>query len=230
MFFLIPYADQNPTKKIPFITAMLIIINCGVYVYQYWMTPSIYESAMPMALGLIPYEITHFRDIGVIKAPYTPYANLLFYMFLHGGFWHLAGNMLFLWIYGDNVEDKLGHFRFLFFYLACGIAAGLVQIFFGPFVKIPTIGASGAIAGVMGAYLRFFPKAKVKCLFIFIIFPEIILLPAVLILGIWILLQFANAFFLIGENSEGVAWFAHIGGFITGFYYAIKRQKVRIFR
>jgi membrane associated rhomboid family serine protease len=136
-------------------------------------------------------------------------------MFLHGGWMHLAGNMLFLWIYGDNLEEEMGHVGFLVFYLACGVTAGLAQALPDPGSPIPMVGASGAIAGVMGGYLLLFPKAKVDVLFIFIIFFRIFAIPAWIVLGLWLVIQIGSGVAIPGDEG-GVAYWAHVGGFVAG--------------
>lgn len=161
----------------------------------------------------VPHQIVSGEIIHVqprIPLPLTLFSS----MFLHGGFMHLFGNMLYLWIFGNNIEDTLGHFRFFLFYSICGLFAGIAQIYSDPFSTAPMIGASGAIAGVLGAYLILFPGAQVKTLVFFIIILKIIRIPALLVLGFWFFMQIIN---LGGQTGEGgVAWFAHIGGFVAG--------------
>lgn len=147
----------------------------------------------------------------------SEFKTLFTAMFLHGGWFHFLGNMLFLYIFGDNVEDKLGHFKYLIFYVMCGLAAFFLQIFFMAGSSIPLIGASGAIAGVMGAYMRFFPSARVLTLIPFGIFLRIVELPAFLFIGIWFLIQLLEGVASLGVRSGGVAWWAHIGGLLCGF-------------
>jgi len=137
-------------------------------------------------------------------------------MFMHGGIMHLLGNMLYLWIFGDNIEYTIGHKRYLFFYLTVGIGAGLLQVFMNPASAIPMVGASGAISGVLGAYLLKYPKNKISILFFFIIFIKIVKIPAMIVLSLWFLFQLYNGYFMAGSEG-GVAWFAHIGGFVVGF-------------
>jgi membrane associated rhomboid family serine protease len=161
--------------------------------------------------GAIPYQVTHGEILQVpplIPLPLTLFSS----MFLHGGFLHLFGNMLYLWIFGNNIEDTLGHFRFFLFYLVCGLFAAAVQIFSAPDVTVPMIGASGAIAGILGAYLVLFPGARVLTLVFIIIFIKIIRIPAILILGFWFFMQLLG----VGAVASNVAFFAHIGGFIAG--------------
>jgi len=180
-----------------------------------------------LRLGCIPYEFTHFVDVNplaLIPVPLTVFSS----MFMHGGWIHLLSNMLFLWIFGDNIEDKLGHFKYLFFYMICGIAATFFHIFTNFNSRIPSIGASGAIAGVMGAYMFLFPKARIKTLVILFVFIQVIRIPAIVILGYWILIQVLSGFAEFGTRSgSGIAWFAHIGGFITGLILIILMKKNR---
>lgn len=160
----------------------------------------------------VPYQITHVEILHIpplIPLPLTLFSS----MFLHGGFLHLFGNMLYLWIFGNNIEDTLGHFRFFLFYLICGLFAGVAQVFSNPNSTVPMIGASGAIAGVLGGYLFLFPGAKVITLVFFLFFLKIIRIPALLVLGFWFFIQLLN---LGGGAGGNVAWVAHVGGFIAG--------------
>jgi len=203
---MFPFRDHNPSGKTPFVTYALIVVNCLVF-FGYWGDLSNYRvmSEIYENWALIPARLGYGEG----------YETLLSSAFLHGGIWHLAGNMLFLHIYGDNLEDKMGHGKFLGFYLLCAIAASLVQVMSAPYSDIPVIGASGAVAGVMGGYLLLYPKAKVDVLFIFIIFFRIFSLPAWIILSIWFALQFFNGVSTPADIG-GVAYWAHIGGFIAG--------------
>jgi membrane associated rhomboid family serine protease len=145
-------------------------------------------------------------------------------MFLHGGLFHLAGNMLYLWIFGNNIEDRVGHFGFILFYLAGGIAAALTQVFMQPESSLPMVGASGAISAVLGAYMVTFPRARVVILIWFIIFIRFIRVPAFLVLGIWFVMQISSA---LQTPEAGIAWYAHIGGFISGVIFIIASGKNR---
>src|SRR6185436_19377620 len=167
---MIPLRDVIPSRTTPGVTVSLIAVNVAVYVFQLMLTDR-GQDAFIIAFGLVP---AYFSFINVVTA-----------MFVHGGFMHLAGNMLFLWIFGDNVEDRLGHGRFILFYLACGILAALGQIAMDPTSAVPTIGASGAIAGVMGAYIVLYPHSRVLTLIPIFFYIEIIELPAIFLLGIW---------------------------------------------
>jgi membrane associated rhomboid family serine protease len=212
---MIPLWDEMPTRRMPLITIIFILINCLVYYYQFFMVVD--PNAFINAYGLIPIELTR----GIALTPSTPspvYMTILFSMFMHGSFVHLFGNMLYLWIFGNNVEDYLGRIRFIIFYILSGIFAALGQILIAPSSRVPMIGASGAIAGVLGAYLILFPRARITTLVFFGFFIRLIKLPAIFVLGLWIIFQI---FYGLSELSAsgggaGVAWFAHIGGFIGG--------------
>ena len=207
---LLPLKDDNPTSSFPFVTIGLILANGLVFYHQ--ITLDFAESQRFIAQwGAIPYQIIYgevLHDAPLIPLPLTLFSS----MFLHGGFLHLIGNMLYLWIFGNNVEDTLGHFRFFIFYLVCGLFAAAVQIFSAPDSTVPMVGASGAIAGILGAYLLLFPGARILTLFFIIIFVKLIRIPAIIILGFWFLIQLFGA----GTAATNVAFFAHIGGFISG--------------
>jgi membrane associated rhomboid family serine protease len=208
---MFPIRDHNPSEKTPFVTYLLILVNVAVFFVT---LPAMNDNyAMQQLLvdwAMIPARIT---DGG-------GYYTVISSMFLHGGFMHIAGNMLFLWIFGDNLEEDMGHLGFLGFYLASGIGAGLIHVLSAPGSVVPTVGASGAIAGVMGGYLLMYPKAKVDVLFIFIVFFKIIPVPAWAMLGIWFGLQLFNG---VGADPDlgGVAYWAHAGGFVAGFLLVI---------
>jgi membrane associated rhomboid family serine protease len=212
---MIPLKDENPSKTVPIFNVLLILANISVFMVQIFLA---HGGAEPLffRLGFIPYEVSHFTDSGpknLVPLPLT----IVTAMFLHGGLLHLLGNMLFLWIFGDNVEDKLGHLRYVFFYMMCGVMAFLVHGFLNINSQTPTIGASGAIAGVMGAYMFLFPRARVRTLFIFIVIVRIIRVPAIILLGYWILIQVFSGFGELESGADsGIAWFAHVGGFVTG--------------
>ena len=211
---LIPLRTDEPTKTPPIITMLLIAANVTAFVYQF-IVRGVDRAAV--IYGAIPYELMHMVDLPP-PAPYSPYLSLLTYMFMHGGFVHIIGNMLFLNTFGPNIEDIMGHIKFLVFYLLCGIVSATVYIIPNFGSPVPLVGASGAIAGVMGAHLRALPGTRILCL----LFIIRITLPAVVILFPWILLQFYN----VGMNVESnVAWIAHIGGFIFGMLLVRKFQK-----
>ena len=203
MFF--PYKDDNPRVLFPFVTFGIITLNVLIFIGQFWISgndPAIGKSLVYM-YGFVPAEFN----------PLTIFTS----MFMHGGFAHIIGNMWFLYIFGDNVESILGHVKYFMFYLACGIGAALAQFFVEPASQIPMIGASGAVAGVLGAYMIRFPKARVHVLAVIIIFITTFVVPAQIVLGLWFLMQLSGGLGSLGvDTTGGVAWFAHIGGFIIG--------------
>lgn len=211
---MLPLRDVNPTRTFPLVTIALIAVNVLVFIYELILGPQV--EGFVQSWAIIPYEITHGVDLP--PASIQPiYLTLITAMFLHGGIVHIAGNMLFLWIFGNNIEDAMGSLRFIVFYLLCGLVAAFAQIAVGPNSDIPNIGASGAIAGVLGAYLLLFPRAEVQTLVFLGFFVRLVRLPALLFLGLWFVLQLFSGVAGLGmEATGGVAWFAHIGGFIAG--------------
>ena len=204
---MFPIRDHNPSGRTPYVTYGLIAANVLVFFMTTWMIPG--GPALErfyMFWALVPDEVSQGQRL----------VTLVTSMFLHGGLMHLGGNMLFLWIFGDNLEDEMGHLRFLGFYLAAGVGAGLVHVVAAPGSAVPTVGASGAIAAVMGGYLLLFPRARVDILVILIIFFRIFAVPAWMMLGLWFGFQFLGG---IGADPEagGVAYWAHAGGFVIGF-------------
>ena len=208
---MIPLKDDNPIQIVPVMTLGIITLNILIYLYQLSLSPEGLQHLL-FRYGAVPSLILHPFSHETLP-PALPAALTIFSaMFLHGGFLHLLGNMLYLWVFGNNIEDTLGHFRFLIFYLICGFFAAFFHTLSDMNSTIPMIGASGAIAGVLGAYFLLFPRANVSTLFIFIIFIKVIKVPAVLILGLWFLIQLLNA----GTEGGSIAWYAHVGGFLTG--------------
>jgi membrane associated rhomboid family serine protease len=206
---VLPLHDDLPTRRTPIVTWALIALNVAAFAWQ------LLGDGIPRSVqegGVIPFEILTFQDVwprALVPPPFT----ILTAMFLHGGFAHIGGNLLFLWIFGNNVEDTMGRLRFVGFYLLSGVAAALVQVFASAasgWLEVPMVGASGAIAGVLAAYLRLFPGARVLTLaFVFVVW-----LPAWVVLGLWIASQVLA---VVGGGAPGVALFAHIGGFATGW-------------
>ena len=201
---MIPLRDVIPSRTRPGVTITLIVLNVLVYLFQVGLTEQVQE-AFIYAFAVVP--------------AYFSFGSVFTSMFVHGGFAHLAGNMLFLWIFGDNVEDRMGHFRYLFFYLTCGLLAALSQVMLNPESLVPMVGASGAIAGVMGAYLVLYPHSRVLMLFPFPVF--LFELPAIAFLGFWFFVQFLNGIgqlpvFQQDQISGGVAFWAHVTGFAAG--------------
>lgn len=217
---MIPISDNAPRAKFPIINTLLIIGNVGAFLFQHY--SGVLDGAQVyFRLGCIPYEITRLTDIGPSSWVPVP-LTLLSAMFLHGGWIHLLGNMLFLWIFGDNVEGRFGHARYLFFFVICGAVATLVQVAVHPASRVPVVGASGAIAAVMAAYLVFFPTAKVRTLVFWFIFFQVIKIPAAIFLVYWIAVQVLIGYVHHGSGSTGgVAWFAHVGGFAAGLSIAL---------
>ena len=214
MFF--PYKDDNPRVLIPFVTYFIIGLNALVFIYQYF----IIQGAQLSENFIYTYALI----------PANPSILTIFSsMFMHGGFTHIIFIMWFLWIFGDNIESVLGHKKYLLFYFLCGIGAGLSQIQIDPESTIPMVGASGAIAGVLGAYLFRFPRATVHVLVILIVFITFIRVPAMIVIGFWFLSNLTAGIGTLGiEQTGGTAWFAHIGGFISGvlFNYLFKIIKI----
>ena len=218
---MFPINDNNPTRITPFVTYALIAINILVFINELSLTQPQLEQFFHL-YAVVPRELTANLNGIPVNQPVPEPLTLITSQFLHGGFAHLFGNMLFLWIFGNNIEDQLGHVKYLIFYLACGILAALSQWFFSTQSGIPALGASGAIAGVLGAYILRFPRARVRTLLFlgpFITFPDI---PAIFFLGIWFLQQALygvaslNVESTIGMENGGVAYWAHIGGFVFG--------------
>ncbi|MCI0665241.1 MAG: rhomboid family intramembrane serine protease [Acidobacteria bacterium] len=217
---LFPIGDDNTGRRItPFVNYTLIAINVLVY----FLLQS--SDVFTYGYSVVPAEITSGNDINQVVSigrerlrlypgPSPIYLTLISAMFMHGGIGHLLGNMLYLWIFGDNVEDRMGHVKYLIFYLICGVLASAAHIFFAPNSIVPSLGASGAIAGVLGAYLILFPHQGVNVFF----WGRIVSMPALIVIGLWGVLQFLSGFGSLGTIGEGggVAYMAHIGGFVAG--------------
>lgn len=231
MFF--PLKDENPTKRFAYMTLLLIILNCLIAVV-YLLMGREFRQLMWYKFGVIPGEILGSFDVEpkITWWPKTvaPYYTLITSQFLHGSFFHLLSNMVFLWIFGNNIEDTVGHFRFIFFYLLGGIAAALLHVFVTSNPTMPMIGASGAVSAMLGAYILKFPRARVRTLLFIFIFVTIVNVPAVAFIGIWFFINVLNSLF---SQMSGVAWFAHVGGFIFGLAFIKifeKREKKRKYR
>ena len=208
---MLPIRDHNPSERLPYVTYTLMAINVAVYLFGLaTLTNDLAISQFYYDYALIPARFSAGENYGA----------LITSMFLHAGLMHLAGNMLFLWIFGDNLEDKMGHIPFLIFYLVSGICADITQFAVDPYSPIPVVGASGAIAGVMGGYLLLFPKAKVDIFIFLIIFIRILPIPAWIMLGLWFGLQLFNGI-AADAPAGGVAYWAHAGGFIVGFVLTV---------
>ncbi len=226
---MIPLHDDNPTGISPLLTIFFITICVLVFFWQMSLDGQAHQAAV-FSLGVIPAvllnKVSLPPELALIPAGLTVFTS----MFMHGGFMHLAGNMLYLWIFGNNVEDAMGHLRFVIFYLLCGIAAVIGQVIQNPASEIPMIGASGAISGVLGAYLLLYPRARVLVLIPLGFYAHMVRLPAGLVLGFWFFIQIISSL-AADPDSAGVAWFAHIGGFIAGMALIplFKRRGVSLF-
>ena len=204
---MIPLKDETPSRRVPALVIGVLLTNVGVFVYAY-LLGDIGFHVFTARYGAIPFEIVYGVD-AISPTPVPLYLTLLSSMFMHGGLVHLGGNMLYLWIFGNKVEDAMGHARFLFFYLVCGVIATLAHVFSDPASTIPMVGASGAIAGILGGYLAAFPNARILVL----VFYFILRVPALIVLGGWFVIQLLNA----SNDTSDVAWYAHIAGFVMGY-------------
>jgi len=218
---MLPIRDINPSRNFPIVNSTLIGINVVIFLVQLSMGAE--ADRFIYIYGLVParYTLTH---VSSYFTPFQQVFSFLSFMFLHGGFLHLLGNMWSLYIFGDNVEDRLGPLRYLLFYLLCGLASGISHLALNLNSNIPTIGASGAIAGVMGAYLLLHPRSRILTLIPIIIFPWFVEIPAFFFIGIWFALQLLNA--AGSQGAGGIAWWAHIGGFIFGIIFLKMALKV----
>lgn len=213
---ILPIYDDNPTSRTAVVTIILIGLCVGVSIWQFTLSPQD-EMRVALSYGLVPAVLFDHAmlapDLQKIPAWLTPVTS----MFLHGGFMHLAGNMLFLWIFGNNVEDSMGRLRFAVFYILCGVAAALAQSLASPGSEVPMMGASGAIGGVLGAYLVLHPRANVGVFVWIIIFLKVFRVPAVLVLGMWLVVQIYSGMTTpLNDTEGGVAFWAHVGGFLAG--------------
>jgi membrane associated rhomboid family serine protease len=214
---VVPLRDDNPTRITPYVTYGLLVLNILVFLYEITLPPEQLEQFF-RTWAVVPSELTaSFTQSGGLEL-----ITLFTSQFLHAGFLHVGGNMLYLWIFGNNVEEQLGHVKFLLFYLACGALAALAQWFFGPQSDIPSLGASGAIAGVMGAYILRFPQARILTLVPIFLFITVIRVPAIVFLGFWFVQQALYGIASLGVTTHvgmeegGIAYWAHAGGFVFG--------------
>ena len=222
---MFPLRDENPTELVPFVTFLLILANVAVWLFvqgagsgqlfleslcQYGAIPGAVTGAIPAgtSIELGPGATCRVEGLGA--------GSILTSMFMHGGWMHLIGNMWFLWVFGNNIEDSMGHFRYIIFYVLCGVLASVAHIMFAPGSTVPTVGASGAISGIMGAYMVLYPKVRVQTLIFLIVYIRIIPLTAVTVLGLWFALQLFSGVIQGGVGGGGVAFWAHVGGFIAG--------------
>lgn len=209
---MIPIRDEIPTRRVPVVNYILIALNILVFVFQSMLGSQ--EAALVYEFALIPVQLTNGVSLGDVTDIFTS-------MFMHAGLAHIGGNMLYLWIFGDNIEDRMGRDRYILFYLVGGLVASLTHIITNPYSQIPTVGASGAIAAVLGAYLVLYPQSRVLTLVPLGFFIRMTMLPAVVVLGLWFVLQFFSGVMSIGgPDVGGVAFWAHIGGFVAGVVLA----------
>jgi membrane associated rhomboid family serine protease len=209
---MFPIRDHNPSERTPFVTYTLLAVNIAVYLGMLAIDDPRILGQIYFDYGMVPAFVTHGEGLtGIFTS-----------MFIHGGFWHLAGNMLFLWIFGDNLEDQLGHLGFALFYLVSGLGAAVLQVLPDPASYVPMVGASGAIAGVMGGYLLLFPRARVDVLLFLVIYARVFAMPAWIVLIVWFGLQVLN-----GVSTDaglgGIAYWAHAGGFVVGFLWVLPK-------
>ncbi len=212
---MIPLRDENPSATVPFVTRFVIALNVAVFLYELSLGSAIQPFVKEWGFLPVRLSLALHGDGGPTLGAVA--VTVFSSMFLHGGWAHLIGNMWYLWIFGDNVEDRLGHARFLLFYLAAGVVAALVQYATSPDSSLPTVGASGAIAGVLGAYAVAFPRARVITLVPLVIFFQVLPLPALVVLGLWFVYQFLfGTLSLASTATGGIAFWAHVGGFAFG--------------
>jgi len=210
---MIPYKDDNPIHIIPFATILIIGLNVLVFVWQF--TSGQDSRSIVYSYGAIPHNIISFES----SQPISPALTIFTSMFMHGGLFHLTLNMLYFWIFGNNIEERLGHIRFVLFYLFCGVVAAFSHAVLNPGSNIPMIGASGAVAGMLGAYILLFPAAKVHTIVFLGFYVTVIKIPALIVIGFWAIIQVISGLIAQGGVEQGgIAFFAHIGGFLAGLF------------
>lgn len=212
---MIPLRDDNPTEIRPVVTIGFLLASVVVFLNQVTLGRGAGE-AFVYQYGAIPAVVFGYAELPTELGAISPYGSLVTSMFLHGGWMHLIGNMLYLWIFGNNIEDVMGHGRFIVFYFSCGILAALSHAAIDPVSTIPMVGASGAISGILGAYLLLYPRAQVLVLVPLGFFSQMIYIPASIVLGLWFVMQVLSGGMSLGTGGGGVAFFAHIGGFLAG--------------
>jgi membrane associated rhomboid family serine protease len=205
---VIPYKDDNPSRRFPYVTITIIALNVLAFIWSAFVG----LDRVAFTYGAVPHALMTMST----NQPINPFLTVFTSMFLHGGLLHIGGNMLYLWIFGDNIEDKMGPVRFVFFYLACGVVAAYANAVVTPGSMTPMIGASGAIAGVLGAYLLLFPRTGVYTIVFLGFFVQVVKLPALIVIGFWAIIQLISGLLSAGQPGGGVAWFAHVGGFVFG--------------
>jgi membrane associated rhomboid family serine protease len=222
---MLPLRDEFPSRGTPFINYILIAVNIVVFIWQYMVATQ--DPELAYAYALVPADFMNGITVIDISRVFTS-------MFMHGGIAHIGGNMLYLWIFGDNIEDSMGHARYLVFYLLGGVLASLAHIVTSPNSTIPTVGASGAIAAVLGAYIVLYPRARIMTLVTLGFFIRLTMVPAIIVLGLWFILQLFQGFLTLGmADMGGVAFWAHIGGFVVGMVlvklFATRPPQVRVY-
>lgn len=219
---MIPIGDNPRRHRFPWITLVLLLANVAVFIYELSLGPRQLHRFV-QSVGTIPVEILSGQDLPP-PAPGPVFVTLLTAMFVHGGFLHLGTNMLYLWVFGDNVEDAFGYLQFTAFYMVSGVAAGLTHVFLNANSAIPSVGASGAVAGVLGAYLLLFPRAQVRTLLVLGPFITMARVPALMLIGFWFITQLLSGLISLEvatEQTSGVAFWAHVGGFVAGFLWTV---------
>jgi membrane associated rhomboid family serine protease len=225
VIFALPLYDDNPIQRPPLVTFALIGMCVGAFLWQLGQDPEV----VAYQFGMVPAVLFGYRELPPGLAFIPPWTTIFTSMFLHAGWTHLGGNMLFLWIFGNNVEDLLGRARFLLLYLASGVAAALIQALSAVHSQVPMVGASGAVAGVLGVYLATYPRANVHCFIWIVIFFRIVAVPAWILLGLWFAMQLLSVL-AAGPAEPGVAFWAHVGGFATGIilFLLLKPRRVML--
>lgn len=210
---MIPYKDDNPINIFPVSTVLIISLNMLVFIMQLLSGED--SRSIVYSYGAIPQNITGFQS----RQPIPAYLTILTSMFMHGGVFHIAWNMLYFWIFGNNIEERLGHIKFILFYLFCGVVAALSHILLSPDSSVPMIGASGAVSGMLGAYILLFPMAQVRTIVLLGFYITIVKIPALIVIGFWAIIQVVSALLSQGNAAQGgIAFFAHVGGFIAGLF------------
>lgn len=212
---MLPLHDDNPTLRKPVVTVGLILACVAMFLWQQTLTGGFAERVI-YGMGMVPALVLGGYDLPPGMGLVPAWASPVTYQFLHGGWMHLIGNMWFLWVFGNNIEDSMGHVRFVVFYLLTGLVAAAAHIAFNLESGVPIVGASGAISGVMGAYMVLYPRVRVQTLIVLFVFIQVVALPAVVILGLWFALQLLSGVGSLGQIGGGVAFWAHVGGFVAG--------------
>ena len=210
---MIPYKDDNPINIIPASTILIISLNMLIFIMQLLSGED--SGSIVYSYGAIPQNITGFKS----SQPIPAYLTILTSMFMHGGVFHIAWNMLYFWIFGNNIEERLGHLRFILFYLFCGVVAALSHILLSPDSNVPMIGASGAVSGMLGAYILLFPTSQVRTIVLLGFYVTVVRVPALIVIGIWAIIQVVSGLLSQGNAAQGgIAFFAHVGGFVAGLF------------